>query len=145
MDNLKPQDIRSAIVYILHYGRPLFKGEGEPEEGFISALPSIYMIEIQYEAVSEPTTPSMTTTTTTAPATHHTTAPPSTAATTTPVAATPNIKQANDDDSFPSLSMEDLEPAREEKGKEKNNGSGSWDSCESITEEELPRMYLSCT
>ncbi len=26
----QPDEIKAAVVYILHYGRPLFKGEGEP-------------------------------------------------------------------------------------------------------------------
>jgi len=29
MADLQPDEIKAAIVYILHYGRPLFKGEGE--------------------------------------------------------------------------------------------------------------------
>lgn len=91
--------------------------------------------------VSSPASSHATTTTTTATT-------PSGGASPAPTKAGQSFKPtAADDESFPSISMDD-EPEEapqspeQQKGKDKD-ASGSWDSCESVTEEELPRMCQS--
>eukprot|EP01127_Copromyxa_protea_P016014 TRINITY_DN469_c0_g1_i10.p2 TRINITY_DN469_c0_g1~~TRINITY_DN469_c0_g1_i10.p2 ORF type:complete len:427 (-),score=118.77 TRINITY_DN469_c0_g1_i10:78-1358(-) len=117
VDCLKSEDIRSAIVYILHYGRPLFKGEGEE--------PEVPEPEEEPEQISP--------------------------ADSTPASPQAEKKlQPNDDfpdmDDFlsseeaaPRATPQFVEESSDEKGKDtEEENSESWDSCESVTEEELP-------
>jgi hypothetical protein len=169
VDSLKPADIRSAVVYILHYGRPLYKGEGEPEPGlfffYFSFAPTFdyvffFLISGGYffsdfffsepeEPVASPTV-SLTDPAPTPTAPSATEKAPVPKSDPSPAPNKPAFvpQTAQEDESFPSISMED-EPEEspagkdEDKGKEKDKQeSGSWDSCESVTEEELPRMFF---
>jgi len=64
---LLPEEINEAIVYILHYGRPLYKGEGEePQPGEFANTTSVTSASNNSPTITTTTTTSTTTSTTTA-------------------------------------------------------------------------------